>query len=499
MQKNASLATDIFFPSPYRKWFLYGLLVFVITAWFSVGYHHPDEHFQVLEFANYKLGFSPASNLPWEFFAQCRSALQPFIVYCLVNLLEMIGFNNPFIVAFILRLSMGVLTWWLNCRLVILFLPTLRTEKSKSIFIGCSFFLWFVPYISVRFSAENLAGLLFFLAVSMIIKIDEYAFQNKTIRLILVGLLLGFSIYLRLQMAFALIGLGIWILFLQKSNWKNLISIFIGGSLAILLSIYVDYWFYGNWVFTPFNYFKVNIIDHKAKEFGVSAWWYYFPMFLETAVLPIAIGLLLSFLLGIWKKPTHIYSLICATFLIGHFFIGHKEIRFLFPIIYGFIFLVCVGIDKLLQEGTHKKIVSWAFSVLAGINLVLLVFRIFAPAQEAMKYYDFFYNYSQNQETTLITFERSPYYLVGLEANFYKNKKMDIQIIQNTDQLSSILKNGYGKSHLFYTPGLTADIKFASFKMRTIYCILPGWILHFDVNHWQERANIGVVYQIDSP
>ena len=111
-------------PLPYRNYFLFGFVVMIITAWFSVGAHHPDEYYQVFEFANYKMGHTPVADLPWEFAAQCRPALQPFIVVILSNVLEILGMYNPFVVAFILRLLMGILSYWVICRWIVLLLPT---------------------------------------------------------------------------------------------------------------------------------------------------------------------------------------------------------------------------------------------------------------------------------------------------------------------------------------------------------------------------------------
>src|ERR1700744_4273077 len=99
---------DILSRRPYKRWFLLGLFVQVVTAWCSVGYHHPDEHFQVLELCNYKMGFSPIADLPWEFTAQCRSGIQPFIAFCLSKVLYACGLYNPFFVAFFLRLVIGI-------------------------------------------------------------------------------------------------------------------------------------------------------------------------------------------------------------------------------------------------------------------------------------------------------------------------------------------------------------------------------------------------------
>ncbi|HSS12456.1 MAG TPA: hypothetical protein VLL04_01095, partial [Rhizomicrobium sp.] len=55
--------------------------VIVVTAWFSVLFYFPDEHYQILEFMSYKLGITPASDLPWEFHARIRPWFQPLVYF----------------------------------------------------------------------------------------------------------------------------------------------------------------------------------------------------------------------------------------------------------------------------------------------------------------------------------------------------------------------------------------------------------------------------------
>lgn len=52
-------------------------ITFMITAFFSVGHLQSDEHFQVLKFAQYKLGKISANDLPWEFGEKMRPSIQP--------------------------------------------------------------------------------------------------------------------------------------------------------------------------------------------------------------------------------------------------------------------------------------------------------------------------------------------------------------------------------------------------------------------------------------
>src|ERR1022692_3521309 len=78
-----------------RLWFLFSLALHLVIAWFSVGFYHFDEHFQILEFAGYKMGTIPASSLTWEFAAHLRSAFQPFIAFSVLKFLKTFAIAPP--------------------------------------------------------------------------------------------------------------------------------------------------------------------------------------------------------------------------------------------------------------------------------------------------------------------------------------------------------------------------------------------------------------------
>jgi phosphatidylinositol glycan class B len=100
-----------------------GALVLVVTAYFSTGFHHWDEHFQILEFAGYKLGITPAKDLPWEFAARIRPALQPLIVVLSHHLFGLFGSSDPFAITFFLRLLSAALSFTAIMLMLRAFLP----------------------------------------------------------------------------------------------------------------------------------------------------------------------------------------------------------------------------------------------------------------------------------------------------------------------------------------------------------------------------------------
>jgi len=143
-----------------KHYFISGIafLIILITAVNSVGYYQADEHFQILEFANYKLGNTDAGKLAWEFKAEIRPALQPALAVVLIKASSIMEINNPFNQAMLLRLLSGI-----SCFFCLLFLyrQFFKTNLNLLYYILLFFSFWFVPFVFVRFSSETWSGLFF--------------------------------------------------------------------------------------------------------------------------------------------------------------------------------------------------------------------------------------------------------------------------------------------------------------------------------------------------
>lgn len=476
--------------SSYRNLFVAGLFVYLITAYFSIGFYHPDEHFQILEFCNYKLGNSPASELPWEFHEKIRPAIQPAILWLLEKGFYTIGISNPFTAMLFLRILTALLSWYVISKTCLILLHRFSTENGKHIFLLLSLFLWFIPSLSVRYSSENYAALFFNAAIYLILIWNN---QNTTVSksgIASIGFLLGLAFFFRFQMAFAILGIGFWLLIIQKPKWNHLILIALSALLSMLLCIYIDYWFYGTFTFTPLNYFQVNILENKAANWGVFPWWFYLREFILKAIPPISIFLLVFFVCDLFKNRKSIYSWAIIPFLLAHFWVGHKELRFLFPMVFPFIYLVSYGIDSALSLGNFQKTFRVIYFILAGINLPLLVFKMFTPAQEAVCYYQFLYNYSSTHQMNLICEEKDVYNLIGLNLNFYKSANINCIVLKDQQEISNYLQKTNPDSIYLLKRELSSANQFAHYDSQKIYCMLPDWLLYYNVNNWQNRARI---------
>ncbi|MCK4345036.1 MAG: hypothetical protein KAX05_07090, partial [Bacteroidales bacterium] len=469
------------FKSPYSKILLLGLLVHLITSYFSEGYFHPDEHFSILEFCNYKLGLSPASDLPWEFDERIRPALQPIIAFVIIKFLNTLCINNPFSHAFILRLFTAILAWFVISSISLHLSRYFSSGTSKKLFISMSLFLWFIPFINVRFSSETLSGIFFLLAVYLILLYNNNL-NKKLLRLVLPALLLGFSFFLRFQIGFAIIGLGLWLLFINKMKWKEFLVLIGSGILVVSLCIFLDYWFYGELELTPINYFVTNIIKNKAANWGIRPWYYYFSSFTIKAVPPISIVLLVLFLIGLYKEPSNVFVWCFIPFLFSHMIVGHKELRFMFPMTYAFIYLSAIGLDFIISKYKFNKTWKFLFVFVAAINIILLLFKMLTPAQEAIKYYKFLYKYSRKEEITLLSIEKKTYELVGVDVNFYRSANIKNIVFNNFQQVEDYLNTNHPETVLLLNREFLLEYEFKDYNKRIIYSLFPKWIKNYNIN-----------------
>ncbi len=343
----------------YNLIYLFPFVVFVITAYNSVGFYHADEHFQILEFAMYKLNGAEHAGLPWEFFEQIRPTLQPTIAYGMIKLLQFAGINDPYHWAFVLRLLTAVLAFFLIKSFAEETSKSCEDSKKKQVYILASFLLWFVPFISVRFSSETWSGLFFFWAV--------LAYLRKEMRQPLVlGLLLGMSFLFRFQIAFAILGFGLWVLIVRKDSFLSVVKMALGFFVILGLGALLDTWFYGNFVFTPWNYFYSNIVEDVASSFGTSPIDFYFSRTLFEPTLPIGLLISVSMIFLLVKNWKSMYLWIIIPYLFFHSIVPHKEYRFMFPMVYFVVPLVWEAYGYLKKR-------KWSFYPKIGLALLLMV------------------------------------------------------------------------------------------------------------------------------
>lgn len=433
-----------------RKIILVYLFFYIAAAFFSFGYHHVDEHFQILEFLGWKIDI-PAV-LTWELGAHIRPALQPSLAYLFYQVGEWfygIKNVNPFHLTVFLRFF----TVFLHTLTLFFFLePLLKflSPQSRKYVIWLSIIIWFFPYMAVRYSSENYSRIFFLLSFSLplwweSLKKEEKNYQHWTQWIWFIsGVIAGLAFFFRFQIALMVVGFFAWSFFVKKESWKYLAIFTIGVLFTCVANILIDYWFYQEWVLTPWNYFNVNIFQGKANSFGINPWYDYFikavgyniPFFPIYTIIPV-----LFFIL----YPRHVLSWIVIPFLLVHLIIGHKELRFLFPLISFLPFFIILVLDKWKWWNHPGKLKRGLVKYFLITNMILLFFGAFRPADFSTVYF-FKYLYDKHRGQTVFYFnhpqETSDSYRLPQTLLWYVDNKVDyFQYITNTDHLLSILNH----------------------------------------------------------
>ena len=465
---------------------LIGILCLLIASTFSTGYHHFDEHFQILEFAGLKLGLTTSSNLPWEYHYQMRPSLQPFIVVAIYQLFGFLDISNPFLIIFFLRLLSGCLTFLSLILLYKVYHDKISDMILKRWFLILLFTLWFIVYIGVRFSSENWSGLLFTIGFS-----SYFLFQRRNfLSFFTIGVLLGLCFLFRYQASFLIFGFFLWLLIIKKEYFTNLIIIFLGFILVFLVGVLIDKWFYGEWTFTAWNYFAQNILENKVSGFGVEPWWWYISKSIEIGVPPISILFIAAFFIVAIFQPKNPIVWSFIPFILIHNVIGHKEMRFLFPVFLFIPVIIIQGIEVLQNkyaQNLSSNIYMKSFMKLTFIvNVGALLIVMFKPADNQISLYHKLYN-DYKEPTTLYYMEENPYHRV-LDIYIYKRKNLSIEPIKSLDDITI----GKNKLVVLEHKSETNHPKLG----KLIYKTYPEWILKNNFNNWQDRSHSWYIYQL---
>jgi len=349
-------------------------IVYITTAYNSLGYYQADEHYQIVEFAGSKLRSTPPYALAWEYTAMIRPALQPTICAGILKGLSSLTITDPYSQSFVLRLVTAILA------LLIIHLFISQTERqfeNKQIKIAyylLSYLLWFIPVISVRFSSETWSGLTFLLALAIFLNP-----KHESTKPYILGIILGFSFLFRFQAALLIVGFGLWMLMVNRTKFTFITKMIFAFIVVIAMGFLVDSWFYGQWVFTPWNYFYTTVLKVGAPDFGSSPWYYYLEKLIQFPSVFIGILLFIAFAVLVIRTPKNIYLWCIVPFIVAHSIIPHKEERFLFPIIYLFPVIMisayawCIGIIKRNKViAIFKFIVVFLFVMVNSIGIVAM-------------------------------------------------------------------------------------------------------------------------------
>jgi len=482
----------------HKKILIAALAIYCLTAIFSTGYYHPDEHFQIIEFAEYKAGHNLASDLTWEYKARIRPASQPALFYVLSYLLRLVGVSDNYVIIMIVRIITGIVS------IVVISLFVEKTKNNfdpllQKLYLLLAYFLWFMPFLNVRFSSETWSGFLFLTGII-------FFYSQLKHKWFLMGVFLGLSFVFRFQTAFMSLGLLLWLLLIQKIQIRQLCTIMLGAFFIFVGGTIIDYWFYQGFNLTFYNYFFENVVKNDAAHFGIFPWHFYITSLFENAGFPIALLIIICLILYIFFYPKGIITWILVPFIAVHLIIPHKELRFMFPLV-NLLPMIIIGVlNRLFYLYTKFKSIRFltdTIVVLLGTyNFIFLVMVMLSPADKGYINMTEFItkNYKQKKVHLYGYGVDDPYNtLYILHQNYYGNKNVHFEFFKpplllnhNRSEVSLILIHSADYMGWYNYRDLVNK------KLKIVYTATPIWLFYFKAFLSDKYANENLyLFEVD--
>lgn len=290
--------------------------------------YQPDEIFQTTEPAHH-LAFGP-SVVTWEWRLGIRSWVFPGFLALVMRATSWMGPGSSGYLAGIAVVMMliSLTTVWFGFAWA-----EKASGRTAAILAGFACATWWeFVYFGPKTFSEVVAAHIFLPGLYLGAWTEKADWKR---RLFLAGLCCGLAVSLRIQLAPAV---GLAALYFCRSDWRKRIPIVTAGLLLpILFFGLVDAFTWSHPFQSFYMYFYVNLIQGRSASFGVEAWYWYLPKLVRH------LGPLLLFaIIGARRSP--FLGWLALTILVFHSLIGHKEARFLYPMMPLVITLAALGI-----------------------------------------------------------------------------------------------------------------------------------------------------------
>ncbi len=321
-------------------WYLWTILAIALLLRMVVfllfpSIYYPDEVFESQE-AAHRLAFGYGV-IPWEFRIGIRSWVLPAFIAGIMKCTAWLSSGSSgYIFGICLFFSLLSLTVvWFSfswCRRYLGMQYALLAAFTTAI--------WFeLVHFGPRTFSEFVAGNLFLPAIYLG-SVEQHEKPESKWRLLLSGMLLGLTVSLRIQFGPAVLLVALWIM---SQNWKAR-SLPVAAGIVIVVSMFglVDAVTWSYPFYSYYAYIRENLLHHRAAKFGIQPWYYFFLKLLYRTGPMVFLALV-----GIRRSP--ILGWICLAILLPHLLIGHKEYRFIYPVLPLLLTLAAIGIIDSLQ------------------------------------------------------------------------------------------------------------------------------------------------------
>jgi len=215
-------------------------------------------------------------------------------------------------------------------------------KKNSLVFwcVYCQLSSWFNAYTLIRTYSNSLETLLLSLSFALVSPV--FLSTNETLNTSTIStmrswfafFLGGICVSIRFTCLTAYIPMGIILARQTKNTFNYLFRVCaLAGLLGFLSTVILDRVMFGVWAIPVLGNFHFNVIQGNGSLYGTHPFYWYF-----IAGVPAITGILFPVLIydllfGTWNRATRNLWTIIACYVIAHSWSGHKEFRFLLPIL----------------------------------------------------------------------------------------------------------------------------------------------------------------------
>lgn len=347
----------------------FALFVRLVAAVFSEGYGMHDDHYLVIEAAgSWVDGHDYNHWLPWTpdnpGAPEGHSFTYVGLNFLLLGFLKLIGIADPKILMLINRILHACLSL-----LVIRYgykITERLSDRKTAVLVGWTLaLLWAMPFLSVRNLVEVASIPFLMWGVWLSIRDD------KKTGMFWAGVLIGFAISFRYQIAVYAIGMGLF--YLIRWQWNKLWPLIAGTITTLVLTQgVVDFCIWG-YPFAEFiGYVVYNMHEGTGYMTNSNYFMYFYVLF---GLLLFPLGVLA--LIGYFRSAKRYLVLFIPTFffLLFHTLYPNRQERFILTILPLVIVLAYMGIAELRKKRFWNSFwrVSWISFWVLNIPLLIII------------------------------------------------------------------------------------------------------------------------------
>ena len=204
--------------------------------------------------------------------------------------------------------------------------------------------------------------------------------------------------------------------------------------------------------------------------------------------------------------PRHPITWITIPFILFHHYFGHKEMRYLFPVIPFLPIMFAMSIEdlikrfKYLNKNIFKYLCQSVIYISVFVNIILVLLTITLPASKEVALWQNCFSKNISSESVLLTYDPdgSGSTTGELELDFYNVNNVPIISVSDEEEIFTKKIEFPGKQ-LFYAArkkGRAPELASKGISNQLICQGLPEWILKFNINNWTSRASIWQIWEI---